>query len=182
MREQQCLVGVDANAMTYLIDAWSVGYDPAEDDAKLATEKTAMLRILLYARHPLCLTQTVAEQYSEISDQSKRCSHWEAHQIILIDGPWDIDLRLRDERVEVLRQFHSDRSDCRIAAEAEQSGFARLLSFDREFASRLDPHLNDTEVVAPSRHWECLAIRRGTTPRIQPHKSNPLSQQRWWRW
>ena len=175
-------VGLDANALTYLVEAMSGSYTPTTDTSPAAPERLSMYRIFLYGDSALCLSPTVAKQYEAIQNDARRDFHWDVHQFHIIDAAWNADSQSLNQRVAELCAAHPDGQDCRIAAEAERTGLRWLLSFDRRFASRLNPHLRSLEVVAPSKYWNSLHVPKGSRPRVQPAPANPLRGAAWWAW
>ena len=177
------MVGIDANALTYLVKATSGKYDPATDEIKVANQRVAMCRIFLYGDDPLCLTPTVEKEYEAIrNDDAKRHSHWDLHRFHIIDALPNGNPQAVEERVDQLVAVHADREDCSIAAEAECSNLGTLLSFDQQFARLLNPVLRGVQIIPPSEHWHRLDVPRGVRPRWQPAPGNPLAEVDWWRW
>jgi hypothetical protein len=81
-----------------------------------------------------------------------------------------------------LEEHHpGQKNDCMILAEAEDIGFATLLSFDDQFVKRLAPHARLT-LTKPAQLWEALAIPLGARPDKVPTPDNPLAREKWWRW
>ena len=175
------LVGVDSNALTYLVQAMSGDYNPSQDSTRLAPERVAMLRIYLYSEPPLCVTPAVKNECLRISDAGERDFHAAVAEIVLLDGPWSIDSMARDARVKQLLADHPRPADCQILAEAEEAGFNRVLTLDGEFVRNLSGRCRRTVLSQPSSHWRNLAIPPGTRPVRFPASGNPLADQDWWR-
>ncbi len=166
--------------MTFLVKATSVGYDPSNYPTGIAEERIAMLRIFLYADHPLCLTPTVEQEYEAIPHKNWRRAHRDFHRFHVCDALGNVPPSTDETRVTFLRSLHSGAGDCRIAAEAEQAGLTLLLSRDAKFAKRLNPILSGLCIEQPSAYWNSLGIPRGTRPRVQLAAENPLSGATWW--
>jgi len=175
-------VGLDSDALTFLVEAMSGEYDPATDSSTVAAERLAMYRVFLYADHPLYLTPTVKRQYEAITVDRRRLLHWEVHRFLICDALGNVAPDPGDERIAYLRSLHSGLDDCRIAAEAEQSGLTLLLSRDDRFFNNLNPVLNGLRIERPSVYWESLRVPRGSQPRIRPAPGNPLAAATWWGW
>ena len=175
-------VGLDSDAMTFLVKAMSAGYDPSKYPSGIAEERIAMLQIFLYADHPLCLTPTVEQEYEAIQSENWRLVHRDVHRFHICDALGNVPLSPDETRITFLRSLHSGAGDCRIAAEAEQAGLTLLLSRDAKFAKRLNPILSGLCIEQPSAYWNSLGISRGTRPRVEPAAANPLSGATWWRW
>ena len=175
-------VGVDSDAMTFLVEAMSHGYVPATDPSSVSAERVAMLRVFLYSTDSLYITPTVRKQYEYIANNPRRGFHWDVDRFFLVEAFGNADPPSIDARVAYLRTLHSGDGDCRIAAEAELAGLRLLLSRDEKFAKRLNGALRPLTVVRPSEYWTALAVPRGTRPRFTPAPANPLSAADWWRW
>jgi hypothetical protein len=85
------------------------------------------------------------------------------------------------QRVHDLAAFHPDEDDRMVLAEAEDVGFASLLSFDATFIRRMVPHAR-LNLTTPLACWHALAPPKGTDPCTVPRYDNPLAAQTWWRW
>jgi len=141
-----------------------------------------MLRIFLYADHPLYVTPTVTRQYEAIESENRRLAHWDLHRFHICDAFGNVAPPPDEKRIGYLRSLHSGVEDCRIAAEAEQAALTLLLSRDSHFAKRLNPVLRGLHIQRPTEYWERLGIRRGTRPRSEPVAESPLSAATWWKW
>jgi hypothetical protein len=87
---------------------------------------------------------------------------------------------LRERTIELVK-LHADEDDCRIVAEAELLEANHLVTFDKQMQKRLSGAAR-IPIVSASELWRQLEIPRGTPPIREPHATNPLSQQEWWRW
>lgn len=92
------------------------------------------------------------------------------------------DAKAVQARAELFQSEHPMLNDCRILAEAEELGFDVLLTYDNNFWKRLQNSSATTRLIKPSAYWAGLGVPRGAQPKTEPHHSNPLSSQSWWRW
>ena len=175
-------VGLDSDALTFLVEAMSGGYDPVSDPSAVAAERVAMFQIFLYVDDPLYLTPIVEQQYEAIKSENRRLAHWDLHRFHMCDAFGNVPPAPDEKRISYFRSLHPGLDDCRIAAEAEQAGFTLLLSRDAQFAKRLNPVLRGLNIEQPSEYWKRLGIPQGTRPRIEPAAENPLAAVTWWRW
>ena len=175
------MIGIDSNALTYLATAMSGEYDPTGDPSNLRDERVGMLRVFLYDEATMCVTPTVKGECSRVPLCSLKSLHEAIGDVLLLDGPWNFDHSRLDSRATELAAYHTDRNDRRILAEAEQAGFRALLTFDRDFVSRLGPRARDLELCTPSVYLARLQIKAGATPVRTPARGNPLESHRWWR-
>jgi len=175
-------VGLDSDALTFLVEAMSGDYDPANDPSGTAVERVAMFRIFLHADHPLCLTPTVQRQYDAISCGKRHRAHWDVHQFHLCDAAGEVPSGPDQARVSHFRSLHSGSDDCIIAAEGEAADLTLLLSRDADFARRLNPALRGLKIERPSAYWNRLAIPMGARPRCEPAAGNPVLLAAWWKW
>lgn len=173
-------IGVDSNALTYLIDATEPGYNPAKDEAALASERIAMLRIFLYGDRGFWVSPTVKQEYVKIRDQCRYVRHDSFTGCLLLDQSLEVPEQRLEARARELTRHHAGTRDCRILAEVESMGLDTLLSFDPEFVHRLESH-TAVRMTSPSAFWQALEIPTGTPPVWSPAPSNPLALVNWWR-
>jgi len=170
-------VALDSNCLSYVIDALE-GIGEPED--ALAEQKVALVRLFLYTPGTLWTLPTVKREFSRISDPKRRAFHESWTNVLfgvrLLNDPGAVRRRADD-----LAAIHADEDDRMVLAEAEDIGFASLLSFDGTFIRRLAPHAR-LNLTTPSSCWLALAPPRGTTPCTVPRYDNPLAAQTWWRW
>jgi hypothetical protein len=174
------LVGIDSNALTYLIDAMRPGYDPASDASGLAQERIAMIRVFLYGARALYLTPTVATEYEAIRSDEKRAAHARAACILLVEGSWQLDDEAVVRRASELRRHHDRPGDCRIVAESELTGLTHCLTCDGDLIDRLGA-VATVKIERPTEYWARLGVKPGARPIWSPCGSNPLSAVSWWR-
>ncbi len=174
------VVGIDSNALTYLIEAMRPGYDPARDPSGLGPERIAMIRVFLYGARGLHLTPMVAVEYQAIRNDEKRAAHARAACILLLDGPWRLDEEAVAARVAELRRRHGSLKDCRVVAESEATRITHLLTCDGDLIDNLR-NLASVKIERPTEYWARLSVRPGARPIWSPHDSNPLSLVSWWR-
>lgn len=181
MRER--VVALDSDVWTYLMQANTLGYDPAQDpDKNLAREKSAVFQVFLYVDR-IVILPTVKCQVARITDADRRSQHQGFGQVHL-DEPL-VDEASVVARARNLNQYHKggqgEEEDCRIVAEAELANVDVLLSFDTDLRTRLTPHAR-LPLQAPFEYWKTLAIPRGTKPRREPDRCHPLYTAAWWHW
>jgi hypothetical protein len=177
--QKGAMVGVDSNALSYLVGALASTYDPSLDQSALNPERIAIVRIYFYKGSPYCVTPTVRAEYQRIGETISRDSHDRLCQFLLLD-PWSLNQVLVDNRTSVLLANHSDPDDCSIIAEAELMGLQVLLTCDSDMTKHLRP-LTSLLIMKPSDYWNSLGIQPGVQPAIVPAPSNPLSTLNWWR-
>ena len=166
------LIGVDSNALTYLIDATEPGYDPASDDPALAAERVAMFRIFLYGDRGFWVSPTVKQEYGQIRNQYRFVRHDSVTGSLLLDQDLDeaSEHQLRARALD-LERHHTGARDCLILAEVELMGLDTLLSFDPQFVRRVNDHTG-VNVTRPSAFWHGLGIPPGANPVWSPVPSN----------
>lgn len=175
------LAAIDSNALTYLVDSSTPGYDPDADETSLGCERTAMLRAFLYADVRFWVGPQVVSEYNRIRDKSRHLVHEQTVWVLLDEGGVDLDDPAVATRALNLREKHSGESDCRIVAEAEARKCDRLLTCDDNLIKRLDGACH-IPILRPSEFWADLGIPRGVRMRNRPADSNPLSDVKWWKW
>ncbi len=168
--------GLDSQCYTYLIDAMA-GLDEPTDD--LAEQRIALFRTLLYRESGLFISPTVRMEYKRIRDGVRASFHEEWTTLFPETQP--INPSRIDARTNELRALHDDPDDCRILAEAEDSGLSVLLSFDSKFIARLG-RASAVAIRRPLDYWLSLHIPRGSMPVMSPRSDNPMASQTWWRW
>jgi len=173
---QRDYVGLDSQCYTYLIDAMSNTLEPSD---KLAAERIALFRALLYRPGGLFLTPTVRREFEAIPSACRAAHH--VSWAVLFPETQPIDQPAIDRRAVQLGQYHNDFGDCCILAEAEDSGLNGLLTFDKDFISHLSSHTCLT-LQKPVDFWNWLDVQKGATPVTIPTTDNPQSGATWWRW
>lgn len=176
------MIGIDANALTYLVEALLPGYDPENDSSDLAEERIAMLRIYFYRDEPYYVLPSVKVEYKKIPNELTRDQHESIHWILLLDYNWKLDASKLNNRKQELLKHHTEDKDCQIVAEAELAGFEILLTCDVDLRKRLESRTNNLRILTPKEYWDSLEIPRGEKPEFQPTRSNPLFYAKWWRW
>ena len=177
----ESLVAVDSNSLSYLVEAMMSGREPA---GNLAKQKIALLRIYLYRTEILYMTPSVECEYKRIRESKRREMHDGAAMVLLGDIQIS-DYRKVKNRTSEYSKYHpgmKNRMDCRILAESELGGCEYLLTYDKEFLSRLKDKTHKIKMTTPIKFWESLNIPRGTKSIRAPHPTNPLSKEIWWRW
>src|SRR5262245_44645075 len=113
------VVGIDSQALTYLVEAIEPGYDPAADDPVVAAERVAMVRSYLYGDVRFWVMPTVAAEYNEIRSPDRHLRHERATRMLLHDALIKAPGDAIDVRASEFQPFHSGIADCRVVAEAE---------------------------------------------------------------
>jgi hypothetical protein len=168
---------VRASVLSYVIDAFSGVSAPTD---ALASQKVALARLFFYRSGTLWVTPTVTAECARIRNVSRSELH--ASFISVLFGELPVaDSSTTKGRATVLRQHHAGQNDCAIVAEAEAVGHSVLLSFDSSLVRHLASH-TAVQLVEPLEYWNALSIPRGARPDKEPHSTNPLSSQAWWRW
>ena len=173
-------LAVDSNTLTYLLDAVQPGYDPQCDASGLGPEKTAMVRLFLFAECLFWVSPTVKAEYRQIPGTAWREAHERWASLLLHDQDLDVSKAALEARARELLVFHPSRNDCRVVAEAEHAGCSELLSCDEAMLSRL-AGAADLRIMRPSELFDELGIGPGAEPRVLPAASNPLLLESWWR-
>lgn len=176
------MIGIDSNALTYLVQALAPGYDPEEDPSDLAEERRAMVRIYFYRDEPYYVLPSVEIEYNGIRNELIKEQHELICKILLLDHNWEFDTsKLRDRKQELLAH-HTEDKDCQIVAEAELAGLDVLLTCDARLKRCLASRTMNLEIISPKEFWDSLEVPHGAKPLLRPHSSNPLSHARWWKW
>src|SRR6266851_8429111 len=119
-------INLDSDCLTFLITALEGIAQPTGD---LAEQKIALVRLYLYTPGTLWVTPTVKREFERIKDAIKRGSHQRWTSTIFGVHPVN-DPRAIKRRATSLARFHKGKNDRMVLAEAEDVGFAALLSFD----------------------------------------------------
>ena len=175
-------IGIDSNTLTLLIEAVDPEYDPSTDSSQLAEEKKAILRAFLYKRILYHVCPTVETEYKKIKNNVKYQAHVSFCNVLLLEGPWELDASSIKQRVQALSCYHSGQKDCYILAEAEEMHLDALLTNDNAFLKHLGPISKSMMVVKPSQFWASLDVPKGAALGWRPSESNPLLQKTWWLW
>lgn len=173
------MMGIDSNALTYLVEALAPTYDPSLDHSPLKPERIAVVRIYFYKGDTYNVTPTVRSEYLRIRNSTSKDLHDRLCQFLLLD-PWNLNQTAVHNRASALQAHHSDPDDCSIVAEAEFMGLQALLTCDSALITHLSPRTN-VHIIRPSDYWNSLGIRPGNQPIVAPAPSNPLSALNWWR-
>ena len=148
----------------------------------LRSDKSAReVRTYFYCPGTLCATDKVIEECAR-----QRSTEIEELYRTIFMSIFD-RLRPQDRgRVDALRtklgEFHNDNDDCQILAEAIEGQASVFLTYDRTFLARLSPRVTALRMLQPSAYWSSLCIPRNAKLDKQPHPTNPLSKESWWRW
>jgi len=174
-------VSIESNALSYLVDAMMNGKKPVGNEAD---EKIALLRVYLYSDVILYVSPTVRAEFKKIKDEKKRSSHQEIADNLLEDILLS-DHSLINARTKEYNKFHSGKTnekDCKILAESEIGGCNLILTYDQDFYKKLHDKTHSIRMMKPSDFWDSLGIPQNSKPVIEPHSTNPLSKETWWKW
>lgn len=171
-------IGLDSQCLSYLLDAIAGIEEPSDP---LASEKKALLRSWLYKPGTFTLTETVISEVRRIRSAERRQFHESFMRTLFLDYAVH-DLNAVQARATHFQMTHPEPNDCRILAEAEELGLDIVLTYDHDFRKRLHGASPTTKLIMPSAYWTSLDVPRGAEPKTVPHHTNPLSEQRWWRW
>lgn len=172
------MIGIDSDCLSYLIDTIE---DVSEPIGDTANEKKSLFRIYLYSESIFFVTPTVEMQYNRIKDVDRRKLHESFSEVVFSDA----DIHDHDEvkrLVGCYSKYHKDAEDCRILAEAVTINLGVLLTNGKQFRSHLSNRVTSLRLERPSAYWQSLNIPRGDQPQREPHSTNPLSGETWWRW
>ena len=173
-------ISLDTNALTFFVNAISVGYDPSVDSPDVAREKIAIIKIFFYTGDLFFIVPTVEKEYNNIKDVVFKDDHSEVHSVLMNDylaTPNKNDVK---DRQDYYFGFHGKREDCRILAEAELAGYDVLLTYDKKLINRVKGKTISILLLMPSEYLAMLNIPSGARPVWAPHKTNPLSRKSWW--
>lgn len=179
-RERMLTAALDNMILSYLVQVMTPGYRPGSD-ARLDPERVAAFRLFLWSS--LVVGPTAIRQSQQTPDPAHR---ERLDRLVGINlGEFNIEDHKRAEladRTLMLMEHHGDKRDCEILAEAEVTqGIAAVLTFDRAMRKRLGP-VARIAVLEPTQWWKKLGIPRGAAPNFEPHASNWLSRETFWRW
>jgi len=173
-------VAIDANALTYLIEAMDPAYDPNSDDPALAQERISMLRAFFYVGISFHVLPQVKSEYMCISKIDWRELHDHIKEALLTEVDWNLDPQTMLCKKNLFMSFHNKEKDCQVLAEAEAANMTTLLTRDDKFIQRL-ASATTVHIVYPSEFWQSQNMRAGSDPKWEPSPSNPLHGKNWWR-
>ena len=169
-------VGLDSQCLTYMIDAMQRIVKPEDS---LADERISLVRVFL--SKTFFVSESVLEEVAKIRVKDRRALHDSYVSVLFIEPPVSNRDRV-ERRAGELFALHPHDRDCRILAEAEDLELKVLLSYDKDFLSRLGCASDSVRLLRPSVYWRSLRIPRGKRPSFIPHRTNALSKQNWWKW
>jgi len=158
----------------------SPDYNPRTDSSDLASERIAMIRSYLYGGCFFHVMPTVADEYSRIPSKTRRLTHEQVCNILLSDGPWELDKEAIMLRAQDLFTYHNRERDCQVIAEAEAVGLEVLLTCDQDLIAKLGPRAKGLSIMKPTDFFTKLGIKPGAKPIWSPAPSNPLYDKNWW--
>jgi len=174
-------IAIDSNALTYLIDAMELDYDPLKDIPSNKKERQAMLRIFLYQGEPFYVLPQVTKEYHDIPSYLWRNMHGSTVGALLIE------YRIANQVVEIdqrkdnfLKVHQNSHKDCQLLAEAEAAGMHVLLTRDNIFKNALSG-MTIIRIMYPSEYCESLNLQSDISPTLSPAESNPLFGKTWWK-
>lgn len=174
-------IAIDSNILSYFVDVTLPNYDPLNDHESLRNEKISILRIALYVKDiRLYILPLVETEWRRIPDNQRHFLHSIGKLVVFSSRPWTIDQTTFNNLTMKYFQYHRNKNDCQLLAEAELTGMKIVLTNDNEFIKNLS---NKTiiMIIRPSEYFEKLNIKTGTSPIRRPDKSNPLSRKTWWK-
>ena len=124
--------------------------------------------------------EMVISEVSRIRNIDRREFHESFIRTLFLNYPV-CNLAAVQARAVQFRGYHPKPSDCRVLAEAEELRLNFVLTYDHDFWKRLSNAVT-TKLMKPSAYWANLGIPKGAKPVTEPHHTNPLSEQSWWRW
>lgn len=170
-------IGIDSQCLSYVIDAFSGIAAPSDP---LAPQRVALARIFFYLPGTLWVTPTVTAECARIRNITRAELHASFIRVLFGELPVP-DSSAAKARTTTLTGHHAGHNDCAIIAEAEAVGSSVLLSFDSSLVRHL-ARRTKVQLVEPLEYWNGLSIPLGARPDKEPHSTNPLSSQAWWRW
>ena len=129
---------------------------------------------------PTIQRATVEREFLRIREEVRRASHVSWTSVLFGVRPLS-DAGAVETRAASMEPYHPDADDRLVLAEAEDIGFATLVSFDTKMVNRLSKHAR-LLLTQPAEYWASLGIPRGATPDKVPAFGNPLAGETWWRW
>lgn len=174
-------VALDANCVTFFMEAMWDDYDPAQDKSDLAAERSAILKAWLFTGFAYTLLPAAEAEYMRIRNKERLEAHHAVAGALMLDVADPISQDLVSVRVSELLPLHSGEADCRTLAEAELVPVATLLSFDKRMITHLQNQSRVVAILTPSQYLIALALAPDAKPVLQPMPANPLSQKSWWR-
>ena len=125
-------ITLDSQCLSFLIDALEAVARPTDS---LADQRIVLAHLYFYTPGALWVTPTVKEEFERIKDAARRDSHqsWTSalFGVRAVNDPAAVECQ-----AAYLEQFHAGkRNDCTVLAEAEDIGFAALLSYDHKFVN-----------------------------------------------
>lgn len=172
------LIGIDSQCLSYLIDAMAGVSEPTD---ALTCEKKALLRIYLYLPGTIYVTPTVLTECAAIRNADLRELHSNFCNVLFNEVTVNGVDQVKSLAISY-RAHHSGVNDCRILAEAVNGKLHVLATYDGDFISHLRSQVKELKLDRPSSIWESMNIPRGANPDKQPHHTNPLSNEDWWKW
>lgn len=175
------MIGIDTNAMRFLVDAMTIGGKPVDNKAN---EKIALLRTYIYNNDVPHISPTVQEEYKKIKDEATRKYHESIAEILLGEiQPSDSTIvKTRMREYNQIHQGKKNEKDCRILAESELGGCKFFLTYDKTFLKKLTHKTHNIKMMEPSQFWKYISISKNAKPIRRPHDTNPLSKETWWLW
>jgi len=170
-------IGLDSHSLSYVIDAFAGTVAPTDP---IAPQRVALTRLFFYLPGTLWVTPTVTTECARIRNVCRAEIHAGFIRVLFGEMPLRDSRAVRD-RTAVLHQYHAGDNDCAIVAEAEDVGHSVLLSSDSKLVRHLTAHAT-VRLLRPVEYWDELSIPPGSRPDKEPHSTNPLFSQDWWRW
>lgn len=154
------VITVDSQIVTYFLNATD---DTLPMSRRLTAEYEAVFHIAL--TYGFRLLPTVERQIKAIPDLTRLLKHQQS--LMTLFSPTNLNypefVSKINERERTLLEHHSDKTDCRILAEAEAVESEILLTLDKNFQKRLQPH-TDIDLLKPTQ----FKIVPGTPLKFRP--------------
>ncbi len=171
-------ISLDANALTFLIEAIDPQYNPLYDKQLNYLQRISTIRIFLNDGSSCGILPQVVKEVGDICEYKTRVTaeptdEISFHKVTLQCS--DLDLQ---KRTEELLQIHPKKNHCILLAEAEFAGIDVLLTRDELFRNRLNP-LSNVEIIFPSDYLALMNMQQDTKPEFRAPESNPLLGKSW---
>ena len=174
-------VALDANCVTFYMEAMWDDYDPARDNTEIAPERAALLRAWLFTDITYTLLPAAEAEYKCIRDRARLEAHNAVAGALMLDVADPLPEAVVSARASELRISHGGAADCRTLAEAELVPVEVLLTFDKQMIARLRDKSKSVRIMKPSEYLHSLDLGPHAQPVLRPKPENPLSEKTWWK-
>ena len=171
-------VAIDANCVTYLVEALEAIREPTD---ALAPQRKALTWLLFRGNPALCTVPANEDEVAAIKDRAKKQQHlsW-----LSVAFPTCVSLDSDAIAAQTCAYLtaHNELKDCRAVAEASSAGCVAYLTNDARLISHLVAYARPLKICRPSEYWANLAVPKGFPPKWAPDALSPLAEQPWIRW